>query len=217
MSYPPRFKRGTLMQPRRIILFVLTALFTPGAFAADADWKIGLAHVKITPEQPVFLSGYANRNKPYEKITADLYAKALALEDGAGQKAILVTTDLLGLPAAVAEPVCERLREKHGLRREQILFNSSHIHTGPALALDPAPRENRTAGDSQRTVAYTKQLQDQLVELVGAALKRHEPATLSWGTGVAHFVMNRREFTPRGVILGVNARGPADRTVPVLR
>src|SRR5215470_6762868 len=29
--------------------------------------------------------------------------------------------------------------------------------------------------------------------------------------------MNRREFTPRGVILGVNPRGPVDRTVPVLR
>ena len=29
--------------------------------------------------------------------------------------------------------------------------------------------------------------------------------------------MNRREFTARGVILGVNARGTADRSVPVLR
>lgn len=29
--------------------------------------------------------------------------------------------------------------------------------------------------------------------------------------------MNRREFTPRGVILGVNPRGLVDRTVPVLR
>ena len=29
--------------------------------------------------------------------------------------------------------------------------------------------------------------------------------------------MNRREFTPKGVILGVNARGPVDRSVPVLR
>src|SRR6185295_9076793 len=29
--------------------------------------------------------------------------------------------------------------------------------------------------------------------------------------------MNRREFTPNGVILGVNPRGPVDRTVPVLR
>jgi neutral ceramidase len=32
-----------------------------------------------------------------------------------------------------------------------------------------------------------------------------------------HFVMNRREFTPNGVILGVNPRGLADRSVPVLR
>src|SRR5438309_10961306 len=175
------------MQLHRFILIALFGAFSPCALAAEADWKIGLARVKITPEQPVFLSGYANRNKPYEKITADLYAKALALEDADGQKAVLVTTDLLGLPAAVAEPICERLGKKHGLRREQILFNSSHIHTGPALALDPAPRENRTAGDSQRTVAYTKQLQDKLVELVGAALERHDPAKLPWRAGVAHF------------------------------
>src|SRR5262249_50840719 len=45
-----------------------------------------------------------------------------------------------------------------------------------------------------------------------------QPAALSWGTGVVHFVMNRREFTTdRGVILGVNPRGLADRSVPVLR
>ena len=29
--------------------------------------------------------------------------------------------------------------------------------------------------------------------------------------------MNRREFTEKGVILGVNPRGPVDRSVPVLR
>ena len=45
-----------------------------------------------------------------------------------------------------------------------------------------------------------------------------QSARLSWGTGVVHFVMNRREFTvDRGVILGVNPRGLADRSVPVLR
>lgn len=186
--------------------------------AADADWKVGLAQIKITPEQPLFLSGYSSRTKPFEKVVADLYAKAVALEDGAGHKAVLVTTDLLGLSAAIAEPVCDRLREKHSLQRDQIIFNSAHIHTGPSLSLDPKPRDKSvTPGDAQRTVAYTKQLQDRLVEVVGKSLERMEPATLSWGTGVAHFVMNRREFTPRGVILGVNARGPADRTVPVLR
>ena len=49
------------------------------------------------------------------------------------------------------------------------------------------------------------------------AAARLEPARLSWGSGVIDFVMNRREFTPNGVILGVNPRGLADRSVPVLR
>jgi hypothetical protein len=195
----------------------LLALPSPGTPAAEPDWKAGLAQVKITPERPVFLAGYASRNKPFEKVATDLYAKALALEDRDGHVAVLVTTDLIGLTAAVAEPVCQRLAAKAGLKREQVLLSSSHIHTGPSLSLDPASAEGRSAGDAQRTVEYTRQLQDRLVEVVARALERREPARLSWGAGVANFVMNRREFTPRGVILGVNARGPADRSVPVLR
>ena len=49
---------------------------------------------------------------------------------------MLVTSDLIGFPAAVAEPICERIREKTGLKRAQILINSAHIHTGPVLSLD---------------------------------------------------------------------------------
>lgn len=185
--------------------------------AEEPEWKVGLAQVKITPEKPVFLSGYASRNKPFEKVEADLYAKALVLEDKQGQRAALVTSDLLGFPAAVAEPICARIREKTGLTREQILLNSSHAHTGPLLSLDATARDNMSAADAARTVEYTRQLQDKIVELVARAAGKLEPATLSWGGGVVHFVMNRREFTPTGVILGVNPRGLADRGVPVLR
>src|SRR5438105_5420830 len=124
------------------------------AFAAEPEWRVGLAQVKITPEQPVFLAGYASRNKPFERVETDLFVKALALEDPSGMRAVLVTSDLIGLPAAVAEPICDRLRQKTGLAREQILLNSSHIHTGPALSLSTRPSEGRSAGDAQRTVAY---------------------------------------------------------------
>jgi neutral ceramidase len=185
--------------------------------AAEPDWKVGLAQVKVTPERPVFLSGYGGRTKPFEKVESDLFVKVLVLEDRDGHRAAIVTSDLLGFPAALAEPICDRIREKTGLKREQVLINSSHTHTGPLLSLDPSAREAMTAGDAQRTVEYTKQLQDKIVEAVTKATAKLEPAQLSWGTGVVHFVMNRREFTPEGVILGVNARGLADRTVPVLR
>lgn len=185
--------------------------------AAEDDWKVGLAEVKITPDQPVHLAGYANRNKPFEKVLTDLYAKALAIEDSRGHRAVLVTSDLIGFRAAVAEPICERIVGKTGVKREQILLSASHTHTGPLVGLDPTPSGNVPGEDMQRTVAYTRGLQDKVVDLAVAALGKLEPARLSWGVGVANFVMNRREFTPNGVILGVNPRGPVDRSVPVLR
>jgi hypothetical protein len=79
------------------------------------------------------------------------------------------------------------------------------------------PNDDPGAGDNLRTIEYTRQLQDKVVECVERAAARLEPAQLSWGTGVAHFVMNRREFTSNGVILGANPRGLADRSVPVLQ
>jgi neutral ceramidase len=200
------------------LVSILFLLAVDPATAQEPDWKVGLARVKITPEQPVLLAGYASRNHPYEKIATDIFAKALALEDREGHVAVLVTTDLIGLTKAVDEPICQRLAEKAGLKREQILFNSSHIHSGPVLSgLESVSTTSNNTSDRERTVAYTKHLQDQLVDLVIEALQKRVPAKLSLGGGVVDFVMNRREFTPNGVILGVNARGLADRSVPVLR
>jgi neutral ceramidase len=195
----------------------LCVLVTSQAPAADDVWKVGLAEVKITPEKPVFMAGYSSRNKPFEKVESDLFAKALALEDGNGYRAILITSDLIGFRAVIAEPICQRICEKGNLHREQILINSSHTHTGPTLSLDDKPSETMTAEDARQTVAYTRQLQDKVVELAVTALSGLEPARLDFGVGVVHFPMNRREFTPNGVILGANPRGLADRTVPVLR
>jgi hypothetical protein len=188
-----------------------------GAAAAEPDWKVGLGRVKITPEKPVQLSGYASRNKLSEGVVTDLYVKAMVLEDRDGHRGVIVTTDLLGLPAAVAEPVCERIEKATGLTRGQILLSSSHTHSGPTLGLKASAKDAPLAGEAGRTIEYTRSLQDKIVEAVEKAAAKLEPARLSRGGGVAEFVMNRREFTPTGVILGVNARGPADRTVPVLR
>jgi hypothetical protein len=185
--------------------------------AAEPEWKVGLAQVKITPEKPVFLEGYASRNHPFEKVENDLYAKALVLEDRSGQRAAVVTSDLIGFSAAIAEPICERIGEKTGLKRERIILSAAHVHTGPSLSLKAGAHGSMSAADAERTVEYTRQLQDKIVALVTEAAAHLEPAELSWGSGVVHFVMNRREFTPNGVILGANPRGLADRSVPVLR
>lgn len=196
------------------ILLLLPTL-TSAVHAGDASWKVGLAATKVTPDMPVVMSGYGGRTKPFEKVAAELHVKAMVLEDAKGYRGVIVTSDLLGFPAEVAEPICERIAKKTGLKREQILLNSSHTHAGPAMSLRMVPKDQ--PGEASRTIEYTRQLMDKVVDVVLQANAKLEPAKLSHGTGVIHFAMNRREFTPERIILGVNPRGLADRSVPMLR
>src|SRR5947208_5855295 len=117
-------------------LLLFRAALLLHADAAQTEWKAGLATVKITPETPVPMAGYASRTKPFENVAQQIYAKALALEDRQGHRAVLVTTDLIGIPRAVAEPVCDRIQEKTKLARSQILLSSSHTHSAPTLRLE---------------------------------------------------------------------------------
>lgn len=195
------------------VVLILACHVSGQLHAAEPQWKVGLAAVKITPQRPVPMAGYAARTRPFEQVEADIFAKALALEDAAGHRAVLVTSDLIGFRAAVAEGIYAGAHEKSGLKREQILLNSSHTHSGPALSTTPKSDD----AESLRTVEYTRKLQEQVVEVIEKALADLKPVQLSAGEGVVSFPMNRREFRPTGVVLGVNARGPADRSVPVLR
>ena len=171
----------------QLSLLFLFGTFFANAAAQDAPWRVGLASVKITPEHPLFMAGYASRNKPFESVHDDLYAKALVLDDGQGTRAVLITTDLIGFRGADAQPLREAIAAKTGIKAKAIIINSSHTHTGPALTRSDLSPEGRE--DTERTLAYLEQLQDKIALLVDRAAKDLQPARLSWGTGVVNFVM----------------------------
>ncbi len=184
------------------ILFALPILMPAVGplHAAEPEWKVGLARVKITPEQPVYLAGYASRTRPFEKVTADLYAKALALEDREGHVGVIVTTDLIGLAAAVAEPICERITAKTGLKRCADPYQLLAHSYWPGFGAGPfalGRRVDRRRGTNHRLHAASSRL---ISRPGGARFEKRTPANLSWGTGVVDFPMNRREFAPKGVI-----------------
>lgn len=192
------------------------ALAFPALLAAQAaDWQVGLAATDITPAEPLPMAGYAAREAPFESIADPLSAKALAIRDGDGEQALLITADLLGFTRERSEAICARLQEATGIRREQVILNASHTHAGPLVAGSLLTRA--TPATRRKIEAYIRTMESKIVVAGREALTDLRPAQLSWGRGVAGFVMNRREFTDRGVILGTNASGPADRTVPVLR
>ena len=75
-----------------------------GSSAPGADWRVGLARTCITPEPPGWLYGYGckPRHRDFAGKLQDLHAKALAIEDARGHRAILITLDLCVLRARQA-------------------------------------------------------------------------------------------------------------------
>jgi len=185
----------------------------------SSDWQAGVARVDTTPAAPVWMSGYASRSTPSQGVAHPLHAKALALVDSRGQKAVLVTCDIIGFSRVFTGRVAERVKERYGLPRENLVLFASHCHSGPTLSdtIDRLRSSGATREAAENNVAYTRELETKIVDLVGAAIGKLEPVSLSYGIGRAHFALNRREKTDKGYKLGKNPAGPTDESVPILR
>ena len=212
---------------RTSILFVALWVFAldiaaPSILAEErTSWKAGLAKTRITPDKPLWMGGFGARTNVSQGTLQELYAKALALDDGSGRPAVLVTTDIVGFRATVAKNIAERAEKQYGLPRDRLILSSSHTHSGPLLA-DPLSiwYRWRLSAEQYRDVEdYTRELEDKVVAVVGAALRDLQPARLSFGYGEANFGVNRRREAEKGgaVSFVPNPEGPVDPHVPVLR
>ena len=161
--------------------------------------------------------GYASRTEPHKGVASDLFAKALALGDASGPTAVLVTCDLGGVDGAMSDRIAGRLGEKHRIPRAGVIFNASHTHAGPHSWIASEEMKGLAPAAVAATRAYVTELERKLQQVAETALANLQPAQLSWGLGMAPFVMNRRQFTEKGIILGFNPKGPVDRSVLVLR
>jgi len=197
----------------RTILVTLAAVFS----LAASDYKAGIGRIIITPEKPIYLSGYGNRNHASEGVIHDLWAKALAIEDRKGARVVIVTTDLIGLPRGIADVVAARVQQQYGIDRSHLVLTASHTHTGPLIRGNLEIMFDLSPADSLVVSEYAAKLTESLVAVIGAALNDLSPASLWFGNGRATFAINRREPTPNGVKIGENPKGPTDPDVPVLK
>ncbi len=200
------------MNRRRFLAVFQLLLFLQvgSSLAADPAWQAGFAKTPITPEAGLWMAGYAARDHAAVGTMHDLWIKAMALADAEGHKAVLVSLDLLGLPRSIYDNVCDRLQQRCGLQRAQLMFCSSHTHSGPVLRgalYDIYPLDEEQLA---RIEKYSTGLETKLVDTVAAALEKLEPASLSLGTASVAFGANRRGARTPGVI------PPVDHMVPVM-
>jgi neutral ceramidase len=208
-----------MMIPRFLAMaLLLPAIPTPG-FAQDKTWKAGTARAVITPQQAVWLSGYAGQRVPTGKLH-DLWIKVLALEDAEGRRAVVLTSDLIGFSRAAYDDICAELKKRHQLERTQVALTFSHTHSGPVLReslIEYFPLDD----DARKLVEdYSRDLEAKIVEAVGRALADLQPARLEAGEGRAAFAVNRRNNreadVPALLAKGEKLKGPVDHSVPLL-
>ena len=180
-------------------------------------WKAGVARMVITPKETQWMAGYAARNHPAEGTLHELMAKALVLEDQNGQRVVMISTDLVGVPQKISEHIKTRLQEKFGLTKAQILLNSSHTHSGPVL--EDALIDIYQLDDAQlaKITRYSRWLETQIVDLVGQAMRNLAPASLASGNGVTRFQVNRRNNNAALLTQLTELKGPNDYAVPVIK
>jgi putative membrane-bound dehydrogenase-like protein len=174
---------------------------------APAEYRAGVAQIDITPKHPIRLNGFGFRRSESEGVTQRIWAKAVALDDGSKDPAMLITVDLLGIPIDIRDELAKRFEKKAGLKKDRLAITATHTHTAPMLKGAnptlfgvPIPKEHLEHIDS-----YTAEFLDKLEQVGLEALNDMKPGKLSWGIGKVGFAINRRT---RG--------GPTDHDLPVL-
>lgn len=210
---------GAVLLSWSMTAWLVTAMVGSTAAMGAETWRAGVARQVITPEKAVWLAGYGSKRSPDGKLH-DLWMKALALEDPAGRRAVLITSDFQGVPKGMSDRVFALVAQRHQLERHQIMITFSHNHCGPRLGDDLVDYYPVDADQVALVEEYTTLMVTRMVELVGAALADLRPAELKQGMGKTTFAVNRRNNREAEVAdllaKGVPLKGPVDHDVPIL-
>ena len=159
------------------------------------------------------MAGWASRDRASEGVSHPIYAKALALRDGAGHTGVWITADILGYSRTMADTLERRLGDRYGLSAAQIILGSSHNHSGPMVGDLLHLYFDLPAEDEAVVARYTEQLLERIVAVIGRALADLAPAELTMGFGLSGFGVNRRRARGAETLGRPQA---VDHDVPVL-
>jgi neutral ceramidase len=191
-------------------LLAATLLAAGPAMAAPTPFEAGAAKVDITPKD---LSGFwtvwATR---YSGVHDPIYARAVVVEDG-GTQAALVSTDLVefGDTATLRQRIA---RELH-IPADHIMISASHDHGAPRAG----PITAGTSSGQGRPFsppAYIGFVDDKVVEAVRKAQAALQPASVGVGRGRADINVDRYGYDGKHWN-AADLNGPSDKTVWVVK
>ncbi|MDO6436501.1 neutral/alkaline non-lysosomal ceramidase N-terminal domain-containing protein [Cyclobacterium sp. 1_MG-2023] len=201
-------------------LLFLSCLLIPNLLKAQVDsigWKANVAKINITPKAPMWMAGFASRTKPSQGVIHPIWSKALVIQDKDKNTAVLITNDLSGMPRDMSTRIKKKIKTRYGLNEDAVLLNFSHSHSGPVLKDYLYHVYPLSDDEIDKVNTYSDWLEDQIVELVGQALKGLIPAKIFTENGLTRFQVNRRNNTEAELGATTTTNGPNDYAVPVLK
>jgi neutral ceramidase len=189
---------------RGLLISACVLAFACSALAADAPFKVesnllaAVAKIDITPPDGTPVTGHV---RPVEGFRNRLHAEVLLLNDGQ-TKAAIATTDLIAAGLDLVEAFRAVIADKSGTPPENIMVTASHNHSGP--------RWDRQSDWGRRVLA-------ELDVAVGKAARELKPVSIGYGVDQINFNINRRAMVEGKAVVRLNADGPCDQRVKVLR
>ena len=180
--------------------------------------EVGVAKVDITPDAPMRLSGYGSRTEVYDSVEQKLWAKAMAIGSDDQEPVVLITMDLVGFTAAMAERLSGKLAQTVGIERKNIAFMATHTHSGPEAGALVNIFGNHMSGEHiGQIVAYIDGLERKLEQLIWDALTNRQASLVYVGKGSAGFAMNRRVLKEgKWITFGETPDGPVEHDLPLI-
>lgn len=170
--------------------------------------KIGVANIDITPQHPVWMTGYGNRDHKSEGTYQSLIAGAISIV-GDTDEVLILTADLIGYDLAYAAAAKSRIAESTGLLPRQVVLTATHTHCAPFFYPMAMP------GEAEK--GYADFLLNQLVQVAISAKNQQVDGTVGFSRGRSEFGVSRRlPDGEGGVLFAPNPDGPMDRDLDTL-
>lgn len=189
-----------------------------GADPKPGPIPVGAARVDITPDYPVRLSGYGNREAWSEGVEQKLWARALVI--GGEDPVAVVTVDSIAVPGNIAEAAAELLEEKFGMGRARVVLAGTHSHSAPHPSRSYLPTifsVPLTEEEWKVVDRYGEQMLQGIISAVSLAMEARKPCQLSWAQGMVGFAKNRRKMANgKWQGFGDQSGGAVDHTLPLL-
>ena len=155
---------------RAAAVLLLIVIGSAPVVEAAGELRAGAAATDITPKNGVSLDGPISKNGPVTAIHDALHARALVLDDGTMQLAIVVC-DACMIGRDVFDAAKEIVHEKTGLSKNHMLMAATHTHA--------APRASHI-GTSKLDDEYHRFLSAKIAEAIIQARANLAPAQIGW-------------------------------------